>query len=242
MLYEASMCRTATRGRSAIRRLALALAMIVAASPVARADETGESDESSSDDRPGEPDESSSDDRPGARDESSSDDRPAAPRTTWYGWETLLSDASVQVLGTAAGLAADAGYGSGTRQSYVTGAQVLIGAAVVVYGLGGPVVHLANGHAGKAAGSLGLRLALPVVGALAGLLLARATCQSGGEGDVPCDAIAGVFGFFGGIAAAVAIDAAVLARGPAEPATRSRLQAAFVPAGGGGTFVLGGRF
>ena len=230
------MTRTAVRARSATRRLALALAMLVAGSPVARADET--------DDQPvvvaGSP--VARADEAGESDEASSDDRPAEPRTTWYGWQTLLADVSANALAAAAIRVAEAANGTDTRQSYETGAQVLIGAAVVVYGLGGPVVHLANGHAGKAAGSLGLRLALPVVGALAGLLLARATCDRGGEGDVPCDAIAGVFGFFGGIAAAVAIDAAVLARGPAEPATGSRLQAAFVPAGGGGTFVLGGGF
>ena len=150
---------------------------------------------------------------------------------------------SANALAAAASLVADAANGSVTQQSYVTGAQMLIGGAVVVYGLGGPVVHLANGHAGKAAGRS--RAPSRASGRRrpgGATVRARDLPDRGGEGDVPCDAIAGVFGFFGGIAAAVAIDAAVLARGPVEPATGSRLQAAFVPAGGGGTFVLGGRF
>ena len=42
--------------------------------------------------------------------------------------------------------------------------------------------------------------------------------------------------------AAPVVDAAVVAREPVTQPGGSQLQAAFVPSGGGGTFVLAGRF
>jgi hypothetical protein len=70
----------------------------------------------------------------------------------WYGWQTLLVD----------------------------GASVLtipFGIGIVGYFVGGPIVHLAHGHVGKAFGDLGLRVATPLV--VGGVMLAA--LDSGGD-------------------------------------------------------------
>ncbi len=80
--------------------------------------------------------------------------------------------------------------------------------SLVGYALGGPLVHLVHGNRGRALGSFTLRVVLPV----AGLAI--------GEGMSDCDSDDELFCGFGemviggtiGVAAAIAIDAGVLAK------------------------------
>lgn len=82
------------------------------------------------------------------------DDAPrAAPGTLWYGWQMLIIDT--------AGLALVLGAFSGEEALLWTGAGVQL--------VGGPVVHWAHGQLGRGFASLGLRVALPALGALAGV-------------------------------------------------------------------------
>ena len=88
----------------------------------------------------------------------------------------------------------------------------LLSAALGGYVLGGPIVHLAHGEIGRAAGSLGLRAGLPVAGAASGYLLVTATAGDC-HGDL-CGLTAVVFGALGGmlgVVAATIIDPAALA-------------------------------
>jgi len=62
----------------------------------------------------------------------------------WYGWQTLLVD-----LGSVLTIP-------------------LGGVGLAGYALGAPIVHLAHGQVGRGVGSLGLRLALPLVGGAVG--------------------------------------------------------------------------
>ena len=133
-----------------------------------------------------------------------------APRRSWYGWETLLVDGA-WVLGGIVVLSSRNPSGA------------LVTPLVADYFLGPPIVHAVHGHADKAFGSLGLRLAGPLllvagVGSLWGS--GYSSRQSGlGAGLM----VIGVLG----IPAAVVIDAAVLAREDVTPeesaAVRSRL-------------------
>ncbi len=107
--------------------------------------------------------------------------------TTWYGWQTLTADAlSMGALFATKGDGATVGF--------------------VGYLAGAPIIHAAHGNVAKGAGSVGLRLALPVIGG--GIGLAAANCN-GPSGVCPFEAFG--FGFLGGMGAAVVIDSAALA-------------------------------
>ena len=73
---------------------------------------------------------------------------PARADSTWYGWQSFIVD------GVA--LAAMSTWNEGAVQ-----------AGALLYVFGPPIVHTANGEAGRAVASLGLRLALPYGGAMA---------------------------------------------------------------------------
>jgi hypothetical protein len=169
---------------------------------------------------------------------------PRRPETSWYGWQTLLSDLGVIGLWSAAYAVDDAKYGSASPQNYDIATNVLGWAGLAVYALGAPAIHAAHGNGRKALGSLGLRIGLPLGGALAGALIGSATCGGSNSNDdvVSCPVIFGLLGFLGGGVAAPIVDAAVVAREPVTPPEGPRFQAAFVPSASGGTFVFGGRF
>ena len=154
----------------------------------------------------------------------------------------MLADAGVIALWSAAYAVDEAKYGSSSPQSYDRGTNLLVASGVAVYFLGGPAIHWAHGHGRKGLGSLGLRVGLPLGGLIAGALLGSVACGSSDSEFVPCPAVIGALGFLGGAVAAPIVDAAVVAREPVTEPTGSQLQAAFVPSGGGGTFVLAGRF
>lgn len=102
----------------------------------------------------------------------------------WYGWQTLLSDASAVLL---------------------TGASAEVGLGLYV--LGGPIVHWSHGNTGRGFASLSLRVGAPL--ALGALFVA--TCEPEEEADFGCMGSA-LLGASLGIVAAIAIDASVVAR------------------------------
>ncbi len=129
---------------------------------------------------------------------------PAAPQTEspperWYGWQTLIVDAA------AAG-AFVAGAGNHIDALSATG--------MILYGAGPPVVHGLHGRLGPAFEDLALRLVAPVLTALIGVGIEDAmTPDCSDTGDICLRGLAGgLAGLAIGYGAAVAIDAAVLAR------------------------------
>jgi hypothetical protein len=121
------------------------------------------------------------------------------PVVRWYGWQTLLGD--------------------GAATFFAFGASSNGSAAVAAYGLGGPLVHLVHDRPEAALASIGLRVGLPAMGYVLGSGLdcseQRATCRTH---LVP---VWGPLLAIAGIPAAMAIDAAVLARAPG-PEPRSK--------------------
>lgn len=112
--------------------------------------------------------------------------------------------------------------------------------------LAAPVVHGIHGHFGRAALSFALNLSLPAAGALVGFALDSQHC--GGE-EWFCGLGGFIVGGFAGIASAIVIDAAVLARLPDEDSARGRATSshAVTPLfalnrDGGLSLGLGGRF
>jgi hypothetical protein len=88
-------------------------------------------------------------------------------------------------------------------------AQVgLLSTGIALYCVGGPIVHLAYGHVGAAAGSLALRVGLPLGGGLAGGLIGAAG-SSGDEPFTPIFAGALIGGVTGMLAASI-VDSAWL--------------------------------
>jgi hypothetical protein len=144
-------------------------------------------------------------------------DVPTLPR--WYGWQILTADAvafTVAIAGAATN-------GSGSDDVAVTGLASFV--------LGGPIIHAAHGRGRIALASAGLRVALPVLGAVIGASAAP-HCPSPGaptSGDqtigfcVDPAAIDAIYGMLIGMVVATSIDAAALSwdRVPAPPDTAS---------------------
>jgi hypothetical protein len=112
--------------------------------------------------------------------------------------------------------------------------------------LAAPVVHGIHGHFGRAAISFALNLSLPTAGALVGFAVDSQHC---GAEDWFCGLGGLVVGGFVGIASAIVIDAAVLARLPDEESPRGRTASAHdvrplfaLNRDGGLSLGLGGRF
>jgi hypothetical protein len=129
---------------------------------------------------------------------------PRATREVSYARQTLISDGIAAVLVTGAFLQDD---------PYSAIALVVGGANVYVFGA--PIVHWANGQAANGFKSLGVRVGLPWLGAMAGNLL-------GPKDEVVCDgtscsnsnesSIGALVGVGLGAIAAVAVDARYFAR------------------------------
>jgi hypothetical protein len=167
---------------------------------------------------------------------------PSGTETTWYGWQTLALDATAIALWGAAAAFDDARYASPSYSTYGELSDAAIAAGFVVYLLGPPLLHLGHGNGEKVATSLLLRLGLPIAGALVGGAVGRAALGSGGDADVPYPLAAGIVGFVAGGIAAMAIDAAVVARKPVACRSAPAIQPVVVPLAGGARFVLAGRF
>jgi hypothetical protein len=123
----------------------------------------------------------------------------------WYGWQTLLVDASAFGAGFLV-------YGAGGGQN----SDVVRGTATtgVIYALGGPVVHFAHRNPGRAAGSFALRLVLPVLGALVGA--AVTTCDHKGF-EMFCGLDQAADGFLVGMVTAAVVDVAALSWAEVSP-------------------------
>lgn len=120
---------------------------------------------------------------------------PPGHHTNWYGWELLLAD-GVSFIGM-------------PTLALATSSNGETSASLLVLGAGGyffapGALHLSHGRAGAAAGSLALRIGLPVVGILGG------TVATGGCTRSLCG-IALAIGAVVGVVSAVGIDAAALA-------------------------------
>jgi hypothetical protein len=139
--------------------------------------------------------------------------RKPKPRTRWYGWQTLITDGAAFAMLVGAGATSNNENSSGA----------LLAASGLTYALGGPIVHWAHLHGGIGAASLGLRLGLPVGLGLVGLAIGSAV----GDGKDYAGIAGAALGFVVGFPAAIALDAAVLAREDVEdeaPDAQARLK------------------
>ena len=100
----------------------------------------------------------------------------------------------------------------GWQTLMVDGAAILIASdvSVPIYVLGGPIVHWSHGNVGRGFGSLGLRVGAPL------LLAAAFVGGCDGNGDVGCLGLGALMGLLLGAGAAIAIDAAAIARDTVE--------------------------
>lgn len=129
----------------------------------------------------------------------------------WYGWQTLAADA---VSGTflVAGVASK------------TSALTTIG--IVGYGLGAPTVHWVHGNIGPGFGSLGMRILLPPIGFVIGLI--AGAIAGAGKPNNSLDEVGSalwtgaIVGTVGGMLIPVAIDAAALGYEKVETETTAK--------------------
>jgi hypothetical protein len=116
----------------------------------------------------------------------------------WYGGYTLMADG----ISLGAAIAGAISEGSGGEPFlWIAGGGYLLGA---------PIVHLAHGNPGRAAASLGLRVGLPLAFFGTGLII-----EDCPKGDF-CGLASFVIGVPLGMAAAIALDASLLARDTVE--------------------------
>ncbi|HEU4405157.1 MAG TPA: hypothetical protein VFS43_07690 [Polyangiaceae bacterium] len=154
---------------------------------------------------------------------------PPPPRVEWYGWQTIATD-----------LAAVAFVGAGASDEEDGGVALL---GLGTYLLGAPIVHAANGQFGKGVASLGLRVGVPVAGALGGLMLGSATCrEDDGWNENVCPLGQAALGSLLGILAASTLDAAVLAKKEVRPRPAVSIAPAVLPTPRGTSFGLTGTF
>ena len=170
---------------------------------------------------------------PPAEDE---DERPKPGQ--WYGYQTLAVDL--------AGLAVGA-------LSIRAGSGELALVSLGTYVVGPPVVHFAHGNVAKGFGDFGLRLGLPVGGALVGVGVGCLLGGCGGRGDFAgyAAAFGGLVGGASGGVAAMILDWALLsrepgARPPREPKAARGWPVSLTPSlavtPAGGALGVGGAF
>jgi hypothetical protein len=150
--------------------------------------------------------------------------------TRWYGYQLLLADAlSVGLI--------YAGAGSDTGALATAGVGGMF--------LGAPIVHAVQGEPGRAFGSLGLRLAMPLAGAAIAMWAYDRSNRDRESCDCMGGALAGMGGMVLGLGAAMLTDALFLGWRP-ETSARQRRSIAMIPsigvAPGGGSVGLAGRF
>jgi len=128
----------------------------------------------------------------------------------WYGWQTLIVDATSIVM-----------------------TPIVPALGVTGYFLGGPIVHVAHWHGLHMLASLGVRVGAPTVGLFVGLAAAN-----GCTGDDFCELEGAAIGALIGIGVAIAVDAAVIARDEVPVEKKTAIVPFLAPgrAGIGGTF------
>jgi hypothetical protein len=133
------------------------------------------------------------------RDDATEDAR-LGPRRTWYGWQTLAADGASFGMLTAAVVLSNQ---SGGQSKNDAGALLWFGA--LGYELGPGIIHFIHKNPGRGFASMGLRLGMPLAGAILGASAASGCrgfgCEEGGAG----------LGILLGMGGAIALDAAVLA-------------------------------
>jgi hypothetical protein len=151
----------------------------------------------------------------------------ARPRTQWYGWQTLLSDAAAVTLMAALPIEVGGYAGAG------------------VFVAGAPLIHAAHGQPGRMGMSLALRLIPPV--AIGGSIALADSCTSTGDGlsGIGCGIGTLLLGFTVSIAAAataITLDATVFAKKEARPPSSFAIAPMVLPTRGGATLGLAGTF
>ena len=143
-----------------------------------------------------------------ARDDASEEE---LEKPRWYGWQTLATDGAALT-------------------SIVLGVTQRDGDPLLALGLGGyllgaPTVHLVHDRVGTGLASLGLRVGAPLTGMMLGAAATDCSNASDDHDFAGCGEEEGAWGFVLGVGAAIAIDAAVLAREPARRPARERTSA-----------------
>lgn len=160
---------------------------------------------------------------------------PAAPvQERWYGWQTLLADAGAITLTIALTTNADERDDAAVIGAFVIGASA--------FALGGPIVHGAHGHWGKAGVSLALRVGLSLIGGAIGAAIGADSCSQYVYDHEGCAIGYGAVGLIAGGTAAVIVDAAVLARELVPAPPHDHVMFVFHPSRSGGGLTLVGRF
>jgi len=146
-------------------------------------------------------------------------DRVLSEQKRWYGDAIIGTDAVALGLGVLGVTLLKGG------NADAAGASLFIGGGLT-YFAASPIVHGMHGRSGAALGSVGLRLAVPIVGTYLGAALAGAqhcgdeSCQSRGI-------TGGVVGFGFGMLAASIVDISLLAYEPKPNSTATQI--ALVP-------------
>lgn len=151
------------------------------------------------------------------------------PRRKWYGWQTLVVDGAsfgailMSASANRRGLGDEAASG-----------LVLVG--LLGYGLGPGVVHFLHHNTGRGFASFGLRLGMPIAGAIVGAAAAS------GCNRFLCEADGAAVGLLAGVGGAIAIDAVLLAYEDLRPTrpTLGSLTPLFVVAPGRAVVGVGG--
>jgi hypothetical protein len=157
---------------------------------------------------------------------------PVEPTSQWYGDEILYTDGAILLL-----------------------TVPTIGVALLAYPLGGPIVHAIHGNWGRAAGSLALRIGLPILG---GGIANGIMCESRNssrssrtddyyydDSSSYCALGAALVGGSLGILAAMAVDSAAIAwevPGSDTEVAALRLTPTFAPLEGGVSAGVVGTF
>ncbi len=133
-----------------------------------------------------------------------------APETRWYGLQTMAADAVSTTL-----------FLLGPQDVIIKGSER---PAFIALGLAGyfalpPLIHWA-GHdrPGAALASLGLRVGVPLAGALVGGLIGTAVAGKGSaDADIPPGVAGAAFGLIVGAPVAMTLDWTLLSREPVAP-------------------------
>jgi hypothetical protein len=132
--------------------------------------------------------------------------RPLAPpetsksrERTWYGAQVLTADAlSFAIVALGAGVAgSDSDSGNGLAE-----------AGLATYLIAPPVIHLLHGRPGMAPASLGIRIALPILGLVLGNAAQNCDPRQRTADTGICSGPGWAIGLLAGVAAASAVDAA----------------------------------
>jgi hypothetical protein len=140
---------------------------------------------------------------------------PAPESTPWYGWQTLTVDAATAALITTS-VVMDANKPNSPESNRV--GYVGLG----LYAVGPALVHALHGRPLASLASVGVRLAGPIAGAIAGfcvgvvIIIPAALVQSAWHGDkhwlLPAVGVATITGFGAGVLGPILLDAIELSR------------------------------